>query len=88
MATDHDIESILSTSDFRAAPTIPLDSPVEEITQAVIEYTESGIPCVITGFHLVGGDVESPFRQPEEWVKSMYTIRSASTLGPAPIRFH
>lgn len=50
MATDHDIDSILSTSDtFCEAPEIPYSSPIEDITRAVAEYSKSGVPCVITG---------------------------------------
>ena len=76
MAADGDIESTLSTSDtFFATPKILFTTPVEDLTRAVIEYGESGVPCVITGFPLAEDDEQSPFRQRTDWMESIYTTR-------------
>lgn len=76
MATDRDIESILSASDtFCAFPEISFTTPTEDIIQAILEYEESGIPCVITGIPLVEDSGESPFHQSREWMESVYTNR-------------
>ena len=81
MATDQEIESLISTSDtFCAAPEILFTSPIEDITRDVIEYGESGVPCVITGFPLVE-DEQSPFRQSRQWVESMYASRGVPIPG-------
>lgn len=78
MATDPDIESTLSASDtFCAAPEIVFASPIEDIIRDVIKNSESGVPCVITGFPLVEADEQSPFRQSTEWIESMYARRGA-----------
>ena len=78
---DIDIESILSTSDnFRPVPQISFTTAVDDITRTVIEYEHSGMPCVITGFPTVENDEQSPFRQSEEWMESIYTNRGAHIL--------
>ena len=83
MATNCDIESILSTSDtFCAAPEILFTSPVEDITRAILEHGESGVPCVITGFPLVEDDERSPFYKSREGMESVYINRSVSIPGP------
>ena len=77
MTTSHDTERVPATSDtFNAAPEIPFTSPVGDITQAVIEYGESGVPCVITGFPFAEDDEQSPFCQSAEWIKSIHANRS------------
>ena len=74
MATDNNIESVLSTSDtFCELPKISYSSPVEDITRALIEYGESGVPCVITGLPAGEDDERSPFCQSAGWVESIYT---------------
>jgi hypothetical protein len=76
MATDNDIESALSANDaFCKVPMISYSSPVEDITHALIDFGESGIPCVITGLPAGEDDERSPFRQSTEWIKSIYTAR-------------
>jgi len=86
MATDDDIESILTTSDtFFAVPEISFTAPIEDITRAVIEYEESGVPFVVTGFPFVEDDDGSPFRQSKEWMESMYTNRGVSAPGFLPV---
>ena len=76
MSTDPDIESILSASEtFVAAPEISFTTPVEDIARAVFKHSESGIPCVITGFPLVE---QSPFIQPKEWMETIYNTRGVS----------
>lgn len=76
MATDHDIDSILSTSDtFCEAPEIPYSSPIEDITRAIAEYSKSGVPCVITGLPSTADDEQSPFHKSTEWVESIYNSR-------------
>lgn len=77
MTTTYDVESILTISDtFQAAQEISFTSSIEDITRAVLECGESGVPCVITGFPLVQDDEQSPFRQPAGWMESIYTNRS------------
>ncbi|KAF9647382.1 hypothetical protein BDM02DRAFT_3129802 [Thelephora ganbajun] len=75
MTTNHDIESILSTSDtFYTTPEIPFTTPVEDITQAVIDYRESGIPScsdVLVNAHSTGDahNATGPILScPLEWV--------------------
>jgi hypothetical protein len=83
MATDHDIDSILSTSNtFCAALMIPfnLSVPIGEITQEIVEHCESGAPCVITGFLLDEDNEQSPFHQSTEWMESIYTNRGRPIL--------
>lgn len=80
MATDDEIESILSSDTFCAAPKISFASSIEKITRDVIEYSEAGVPYVITGFPLTEGE-QSPFRQSREWIESVYTSRGASIPG-------
>jgi len=82
MTTHRDIESILSTSDtFCAAPEIPFTAPVEEITRRTTEYSETGVPCVITGFPIVEDDEQSPFHHSREWMESICTSRGTPILG-------
>jgi len=84
MATDHDIESIISTSDtFCEAPTIlfNLSTPIGEITQEIVECCKSRVPFVITGFPLDEDNEQSPFRQSKEWVESIYTNRGRLIPG-------
>lgn len=73
MATDDDIESILSTSDtFCAPPAISYSATVEEISGFVTEHTGSGVPCVITDFPHHQDDAQSPFTHSAEWLESFY----------------
>ena len=82
MATDSDIESILSNSNtFCNAPEISFAASAEDIMQAVIKYSESGIPCVITGFPLDEDGKQSPFHQSRGWMESMYASRGARIPG-------
>lgn len=81
MATDHDIEYVLSTSDtFRRAQNISFSCPVDEITRTVIECSDSGVPCVITGIPLGEDDEQSPFRVSTEWIESLCNGQSKSFL--------
>jgi len=87
MATDQEIETITSKGDpFYPAPKILFASPIEDITRDVIEYGESGVPCVITGFPLVG-DEQSPFPQSREWMESVYANRGVPIPGFSPMAF-
>lgn len=87
MSLDNDIETIIATGDtFRPTPEIPFNSSVEDIRQAVAEYSEFGVPCVITGFPIQQDDEQSPFRQPTEWIESLYANqgRRVPQLACAP----
>ena len=85
MATDQEIETIISEGDsFCPTPKILFTSPIEDITRDVIECGESGVPCVITGFPLVG-DERSPFRQSREWMESVYANRGVSIPDFSPM---
>lgn len=78
MVTNHDVESIVSTSDtFCAAPTIAFDLsiPIGETTKAILERCDTGAPFVVTGIPLIKDDEQSPFRQSTEWLESIYTNR-------------
>jgi hypothetical protein len=73
MATGLDIESVLSTSDSLCAPpTISYTATAEEVSEFVAEHSDSGIPCVITGFPHNQGDEQSPFIRSAEWLESFY----------------
>ena len=79
MATNDDIEYVLSASDtFRNVPKISYSSPIEDITRALAEYCGSGVPCVITGLQAGEDDEQSPFFQSTKWVESIYAIRGRS----------
>lgn len=98
MSLDNDIETIIATGDtFRPTPEIPFNSSVEDIRQAVAEYSEFGVPCVITGFPIQQDDEQSPFRRPTEWIESLYANQgrrvpqlacapSLKSQSPAPLR--
>ena len=71
MATDFDIESVISAGDtFCAPPTISYTAPVEEVSAFVTRHTDSGVPCVITGFPHDEGDTQSPFTHSTGWLES------------------
>ena len=73
MATDLDIESVLSTSDtFCKPPTISHTATAEEISRFITEHTDSGVPCIITDFPHTEGDTQSPFICSAEWLESFY----------------
>jgi len=79
MATDLDIESILSTGDtFCAPPTISYTAPVEEISRFVTRHTDSGVPCVITDFPHNEADIQSPFTRSAEWLEPFYRPQGKS----------
>jgi len=76
MATDHDIDSILSASDtFCETPEILYSSPIEDITRAIAEHGKSGVPCVITGLPSTADGEQSPFYKSAEWIESIYNNR-------------
>lgn len=79
MTDHHDIDSAASESDpFRAVPLIPYRLSLEEIVGPAREYEDSGIPYVVTGLPLGGGDHEpSPFPQSLEWLDRIYHQRCA-----------
>lgn len=73
MATDLNIESIISAGDTLCAPpTISYSAPVEEISTFVTRHIDSGVPCVITGFPHDEGDTQSPFTHSARWLESFY----------------
>ena len=81
MASDHDIKTLLATSDtFRAAPEVPATWPVEDIMQATMKHSESGVPCVITGLSEDQNNEQSPFRQSTQWMESIYANRGEFVL--------
>lgn len=73
MATDPDIESIVSASEgFRAPPTISHTASVEQLTSFLTKHTDAGVPCIITGFPDTQDDQQSPFIRSAEWLESFY----------------
>lgn len=81
MASDHNIDTILAASDtFRAVPEVPATWLVEDIMRAIMKYSESGVPCVITGLLEDQDNEQSPFRQSAQWVESIYASRGKFVL--------